>query len=167
MKGVFYETYPFRRGSFQSMRAKLSATPYFSITSRKRQKTTGRPAKFSVNMYPANIQCEQIQINGGEEITTYFVTPKENTSVKSIIFYIHGAGWVFGSFHTHEKLVRELSARTNSLIVFPEYTRSPEVRFPTAIHQCYYLLCRLPQLIGKKYPNIDFRTLTVAGDSVG
>ena len=51
-----------------------------------------------VNMYPANIQCEQIQINGGEEITTYFVTPKENTSVKSIIFYIHGAGWVFGSF---------------------------------------------------------------------
>ena len=94
-------------------------------------------------MYPANIQCEQIQINGGEEITTYFVTPKENTSVKSIIFYIHGAGWVFGSFHTHEKLVRELSARTNSLIVFPEYTRSPEVRFPTAIHQCYYLLCRL------------------------
>ena len=90
MKGVFYETYPFRRGSFQSMRA------------------------------------------------------KENTSVKSIIFYIHGAGWVFGSFHTHEKLVRELSARTNSLIVFPEYTRSPEVRFPTAIHQCYYLLCRLP-----------------------
>ena len=103
-----------------------------------------------VNMYPANIQCEQIQINGGEEITTYFVTPKENTSVKSIIFYIHGAGWVFGSFHTHEKLVRELSARTNSLIVFPEYTRSPEVRFPTAIHQCYYLLCRLPQLIGKK-----------------
>ena len=121
----------------------------------------------TVNMYPANIQCEKVQINGREEITTYFITPKENTSVKSIIFYIHGAGWVFGSFHTHEKLVRELSARTNSLIVFPEYTRSPEVRCPTAIHQCYYLLCRLPQLIGKKYPNIDFRTLTVAGDSVG
>ena len=40
-----------------------------------------------VNMYPANIQCEQIQINGGEEITTYFVTPKENTSVKSIILF--------------------------------------------------------------------------------
>lgn len=23
--------------------------------------------------------------------------------------FIHGAGWVFGSFHTHEKLVRELA----------------------------------------------------------
>ena len=29
---------PFRRGSFQSMRAKLSATPLFSITSRKGRK---------------------------------------------------------------------------------------------------------------------------------
>ena len=44
-----------------------------------------------------------------------------------------GAGWVFGSFHTHEKLVRELSARTNSLVVFPEYSRSPEAKYPKAI----------------------------------
>lgn len=52
----------------------------------------------TVNMYPANIQCEKVQINGREEITTYFITPKENTSVKSIIFYIHGAGWVLAVF---------------------------------------------------------------------
>lgn len=30
-----------------------------------------------VNMYPANIQCEQIQINGGEEITTYLSLQKK------------------------------------------------------------------------------------------
>ena len=41
-------------------------------------------------------------------------------------FYIHGAGWVFGSFHTHEKLVRELAARTGCVVVFPEYSRAPE-----------------------------------------
>ena len=40
-----------------------------------------------VNMYPANIQCEQVQINGREEIITYFVTPKENTSVKYYFLY--------------------------------------------------------------------------------
>ena len=71
--------------------SKAQCHPLFFNYLPQRQKTTGRPAKFPVNMYPANIQCEQIQINGGEEITTYFVTPKENTSVKSIIFYIHGA----------------------------------------------------------------------------
>ncbi|MFQ7026049.1 MAG: hypothetical protein ACLRRA_03220 [Acutalibacteraceae bacterium] len=40
----------------------------------------------TVNMYPANIQCEKVQINGREEITTYFITPKENTSVKVLFF---------------------------------------------------------------------------------
>ena len=52
--------------------------------------------------------------------------------------------WVFGSFHTHEKLVRELSARTNSLIVFPEYTRSPEVDFqPQFINAIIYYVAFL------------------------
>ena len=45
-----------------------------------------------VNMYPANIQCEQIQINGGEEITTYFVTPKENTLSLIHIYIVPYAG---------------------------------------------------------------------------
>ncbi len=56
----------------------------------------------------------------------YFITPKDE-KIRNVIFYIHGAGWVFGSFHTHEKLVRELSARTNSLVVFPEYSLSQAV----------------------------------------
>ncbi len=70
---------------------------------------------------------------------------------------------MFGSFHTHEKLVRELSARTNSLIVFRNIRVRPKSDFQPAIHQCYYLLCRLPLINRKKIPtNIDFRTLTVA-----
>ena len=70
---------------------------FFQLPPAKGRKQLEDQQNSPVNMYPANIQCEQIQINGGEEITTYFVTPKENTSVKSIIFYIHGAGWVFGT----------------------------------------------------------------------
>ena len=54
-----------------------------------------------------------------------------------------GAAWVFGSFHTHEKLVRELAARTNSLVVFPENTRAPEAKYLTAIEQCYFVLSHL------------------------
>ncbi|MFR1214724.1 MAG: hypothetical protein ACLSCV_08480 [Acutalibacteraceae bacterium] len=50
---------------------------YFSITSSKGQKTTEDQQNSPVAMYPANIQCEQVQINGGGEITTYFVTQKK------------------------------------------------------------------------------------------
>ena len=95
----------------------------------------------------------------------YFIVP-QGARIRNVIFYLHGAGWVFGSFHTHEKLVRELSARTNSLVV-PEYSRSPEAKYPTAIEQCYFILSHLWDIIGDSCPAAQRNTLTVAGDSVG
>lgn len=74
---------------------------------------------------------------------------------------------MFGSFHTHDKLARELAARTNSIVVFPEYSRSPEVKYPTAVMQCYDLLCQLPSLLRQIGLEADLSRLTVAGDSVG
>ena len=71
------------------------------------------------------------------------------------------------SFHTHEKLVRELSARTNSLVVFPEYSRSPEAKYPTAIEQCYFILSHIKEIVGECFPMSSDAALTVAGDSAG
>ena len=87
-----------------------------------------------VYKYPADISSVCVNTGMWGSIPVYFIAPKEE-KIRNIIFYIHGAGWVFGSFHTHEKLVRELSARTDSLVVFPEYSRSPEAKYPTAIEQ--------------------------------
>lgn len=120
-----------------------------------------------VSMCPARISTRTVNTGGWGDIPVYFVAPEGPGPVRSVIFYIHGAGWVFGNFHTHEKLVRELAARTRCLVVFPEYSRSPEARYPTAIEQCYAVLCALPRLIERRYPRIDWNTLTVAGDSVG
>lgn len=61
------------------------------------------------------------------DIPVRFIRPKGNKDKLPTIYYIHGAGWVFGSAKTHDKLVRELAVRTNSVLVFPEYTRYPEV----------------------------------------
>lgn len=120
-----------------------------------------------VYKYPAYISVKEINTGKWGTIPVYLVMPKDTASIRNVIFYIHGAGWVFGSFHTHEKLVRELAARTNSLVVFPEYSRSPEVKYPVAIEQCYFILSHLWEIIGNTFPNINRDTLTVAGDSVG
>ena len=120
-----------------------------------------------VYMYPADIFMKKINTGKWGTIPVYFVMPQCLAPVRNVIFYIHGAGWVFGSFHTHEKLVRELAARTNSLIVFPEYTRSPEAKYPVAIEQNYYILSHLWEIIGSRCPNLNRNTLTAAGDSVG
>lgn len=111
--------------------------------------------------YPATITT--IQFNTGEwgTIPIHFVRPENLVGIPHVIFYIHGGGWVLGNLHTHDKLVRELGARTNSIVVFPEYSLSSEAKYPTAIEQCYAALSALPQM------NINLDTLTVAGDSVG
>lgn len=116
---------------------------------------------------PANISVNEIDTGKWGKIPVYFVIPENSAPVRDVIFYIHGAGWVFGSFHTHEKLVRELASRTNSLIVFPEYSRSPEAKYPIAIEQCYFILSHIWQIIENHCTNINRNTLTVAGDSVG
>lgn len=120
-----------------------------------------------IRMYPANIQKVVMDTEKWGSLPVYIVTPIEMKAISDVIFYIHGAGWVFGSFHTHEKLVRELAARTGAVLVFPEYSRSPEAHYPVAIEQCYDVLCRIPELLGKLGIQHNPHTLTVAGDSVG
>lgn len=120
-----------------------------------------------VFLHPAQIRC--INVNTGQwgEIPVYVVIPECVKNPANVIFYIHGAGWVFGSFHTHEKLVRELAARTGCIVVFPEYTRSPEAQYPVALEQCYSVLSLLPRLLFGMGYEMNEKTLTVAGDSVG
>ena len=119
-----------------------------------------------IRMYPANIQKISVDTGQWGSLLVYVVSPV-GTKSSNVIFYIHGAGWVFGSFHTHEKLVRELAARTGCILVFPEYSRSPEAHYPVAIEQCYDVLGKLPMILEKLGFEHNPDTLTVAGDSVG
>jgi acetyl esterase len=82
-----------------------------------------------------------------------------------VIIYIHGAGWVFGNAHTHDRLVRELTVRTGAAVVFPDYSLSPEARYPVAINQNYAVAKWVSQH-GAEH-NLDSSRVAVAGDSVG
>lgn len=58
-----------------------------------------------VYKYPASVSLTCINTGKYGSIPVYFIAP-EDVEIRNTIFYIHGAGWVFGSFHTHEKLVQ-------------------------------------------------------------
>lgn len=113
------------------------------------------------------VEIEDQTLSTGQwgDINVRFIRPEGVTEKLPVIFYIHGAGWVFGSAKTHDKLVRELAVRTHSVVVFPEYSRSPEAKYPTAIEQNYAILQQLPDLAAEH--KLDIERLTVAGDSVG
>lgn len=138
----------------------------FQLPPEQGRKVLEQAQDLPVYKYPANISSDCINTGIWGSIPVYFIVPKDE-KIRNIIFYIHGAGWVFGSFHTHEKLVRELSARTNSLVVFSEYTRAPEAKYPTAIEQCYFILSHIKEMVRDWFSISNCPALTVAGDSVG
>jgi acetyl esterase/lipase len=82
-----------------------------------------------------------------------------------VIVYIHGAGWVFGSKQTHDRLMRELAVGAEAAVVFPEYRLSPEVKYPTAIEECYSIVKWVAEH-GREH-GLDPERLAVAGDNVG
>ena len=118
-----------------------------------------------VDKLPVDIEDLTVDTGQWGAINVRFVRPEGNTDKLPVIFYIHGAGWVFGSAQTHDKLIRELAVRTNSVVVFPEYSRSQEAKYPTAIEQSYAVLQKLSELAESK--GLDLSELAVAGDSVG
>lgn len=120
-----------------------------------------------VTMLPAKVEARMVMTRSWGRIVVYYVIPECVGSPADVIYYLHGAGWVFGSFHTHEKLVRELAARTGCIVVFPEYVRAPEAKFPVAVEQCYAVLSVIPRLLSELGYSMNPNTLTVAGDSAG
>ncbi|MFJ8361038.1 alpha/beta hydrolase [Streptomyces sp. NPDC093984] len=66
---------------------------------------------------------EWITVSGGPtgSVRARIVKPAGATGTLPVIIYIHGAGWVFGNAHTHDRLVRELAVGANAAVVFPEY----------------------------------------------
>ena len=44
------------------------------------------------------------------EVPVRVVRPAGATGALPVVLYVHGAGWVFGNAHTHDRLVRELAA---------------------------------------------------------
>ncbi|WP_318767161.1 alpha/beta hydrolase [Lactiplantibacillus carotarum] len=118
-----------------------------------------------ISKYNVDIEDRAMETGKWGSVNVRFIRPAGNYTQLPVIFYIHGAGWAFGSAHTHDKLVRELAVRTNSVVVFPEYTLSPDAPYPTAIEQNYAVLQQLPDLAATHHLDLD--RLTVAGDSVG
>ncbi|MFE2868183.1 alpha/beta hydrolase [Embleya sp. NPDC059259] len=82
-----------------------------------------------------------------------------------VVLYVHGGGWVIGNAGTHDRLVRELAVGARASVVFVEYDRSPEAKYPVAIEQAY-ATARWITANGDR-EGLDAARLAVAGDSVG
>ncbi|GHE81258.1 esterase [Amycolatopsis deserti] len=110
---------------------------------------------------------EDLTIEGGPtgQVRLRIVRPAGATGALPVVLYIHGAGWVFGNAHTHDRLIREIAAGTGAAVVFPDYDRSPEARYPVALEQ-NYAAAQWIVAHGAEH-DLDASRLAIAGDSVG
>ncbi|MFC1414315.1 alpha/beta hydrolase [Streptacidiphilus sp. N1-12] len=110
---------------------------------------------------------EWTTVSGGPtgSVRVRIVRPAGASGTLPAILYIHGAGWVFGNAHTHDRLVRELAVGAGAAVVFPEYDLSPEARYPVAIEQNYAVARWITTDGAAK--GLDAGRVAVAGDSVG
>jgi len=114
-----------------------------------------------------DVEVQDTTVPGGPsgEVSIRILRPYGVVGALPVILYSHGAGWVFGNAHTHDRLIRELAAGSGAAVVFPNYSLSPEARYPTAIEEIYAALTWVVQH-GREH-GLDASTIAVAGDSVG
>ncbi len=118
----------------------------------------------AVPLAPADISEKTITVEGGP-LTLTIVRPAGVKGILPVFMFFHGGGWVLGDFPTHERLVRDLVAASGAVAVFPNYTRSPEAKYPTAINQMYGAT-RWVAEHGAEI-QVDGKRLAVVGNSVG
>ena len=82
-----------------------------------------------------------------------------------VVMYFHGGGWVLGDRDTHDRLIREIAVGAETSVVFVDYARAPEARYPVAIEQAYAATHYVAENAAGL--DIDPLRLAVAGDSVG
>ncbi|MGP8297213.1 alpha/beta hydrolase [Streptomyces inhibens] len=93
------------------------------------------------------------------------VRPAGATGPLPTLLYLHGGRWTLGDAQTHARLISEVVRGAEVCAVVPEYSRTPEVRYPVALEECYELLDRAVSRADEL--GLDARRVAVAGDCAG
>lgn len=140
-------------------------TPLYKLTPKEARKFLDELQKKDHKEIDANIVDMNVFTATGGNVDVRIVRPKNNDEKLPAILYVHGGGWVMGNKETHDMLIRKLANCTQSVVIFPNYSPSPESRYPVALNQIYGILEYIFE--NPEEFNIDSDRIMIAGDSVG
>lgn len=129
-----------------------------------RQVLTGAQQSVKVD-YSGIEESERKITQDGQTVNIHITKPVGVKANAPVFIFIHGGGWVLGDYPTHRRLVRDLVVESGAVAVFPDYTPSPEARYPVAINQIYAAtkwVAEHGHEIG-----VNGKNLAIAGNSVG
>jgi acetyl esterase len=142
------------------------AAPLYTLTpDAARDVLSGVQKSVRVTLPAASIHDRELPVGPTGRTRVRVVRPEGVNGQLPVVVYIHGGGWVIGDKETHDRLVREIAVGARAVVVFVDYDRSPEARWPTAIEQGYAVTQYVADH-GDEF-GADAKRLVVAGDSVG
>jgi acetyl esterase len=155
---------PTTQAFIDSLEAK-GGKPLYTLSYEDARKVLEGAQAINVKKLPADI--EEKVFSGGPtgEVSVRIYRPVSTEGPIPVVMYFHGGGWVLGSKHTHDRLVRDLVNGSDAAFVFVNYTPSPEAQFPVPLEQCYATTKYVSEH-GREL-GLDPSRLALAGDSVG
>lgn len=125
----------------------------------------GAQKSVSVKLAPAASEDRVLNVGPKGKTNVRVYRPESAEGDLPVVVYTHGGGWVLGDKETHDRLVRELAVGANAVIVFVDYDRSPENRYPVAVEESYAVLKYVAE--NSSEFGADVSRIAIAGDSVG
>ncbi len=130
-----------------------------------RRNESARQAESAVPVLPADIDDRVIETGPTGRVNVRLFRPMGAAAPLRAAMYFHGGGWVVGGPDTHDRLLRELATLANTAVVFVDYARAPESRYPVALEQAY-AATRWISEHGAEW-DLDSSRPAVVGDSSG
>jgi len=132
-----------------------------------REMAVGMRATFPETFEAPAVEIENRVIPNGPngDLAIRILRPPGLTGPLPAVMFFHGGGWVLCDFSTHRRLAQEIAVGAHAAVVFVEYSRSPEVRFPVANEEAYFATRYIAE--NGSALNIDPSRVAVVGDSAG
>ncbi|MFF2571439.1 alpha/beta hydrolase [Streptomyces sp. NPDC058084] len=93
------------------------------------------------------------------------VRPAGTVGDSPVVLFLHGLGWALGDADTYRRVVRAFALGADAAVVFVDYERAPQARYPIAVEQCYAVarwICERGGEIG-----LDGSRMAAVGASAG
>ncbi len=150
----------------QALIKAMTRSPFlFNLSPQKGRIALGEAQSGQVSKLQVDIDNLTVAGSPAGHVSLHLLRPQNAPMPLPVIVYIHGGGWVFGDEQTYDRLLRELAVGVEAAIVFPNYSTSPEAKYPTAIEESYAVVKWVAEH-GLEH-GIDPKRIAVAGDCVG
>lgn len=151
--------------AFLDALAAQGGAPLYELTYEQARQVLIGAQSGEVKKPEAEVLDRILRVGPTGEIEVRVVRPKNVEGKLPLVFYSHGGGWVMGNKETHDRLIREIAVGANAVVVFGNFTNSPEAQYPVPLQQLFAALT-----YAVEHPDefgIDADKVAVVGDSVG